>query len=91
MAELATARLNLRTTPHAKAMIEHACDLMGVSASNFVIEQAYYKAVEVVENSQRIQLDPTEWQNALKLLDNPPKANDNMTALFTRGYRAINQ
>lgn len=91
MPNLANARLNLRTTPHAKAIIEQASDLMGVSVSNFVIEQAYYKAVEVVENTQRIRLNPTEWENAIKLLDNPPKANANMKALFERGYRAINQ
>lgn len=91
MPTLASERINLRTTPHAKAMIEQASDLMGVSVSNFVIEQAYQRAIELIEQSNRIALTPNDWQKAIEMLENPSEPNTNMQALFDRGYRAINQ
>ena len=91
MTTTATERINLRTTSHAKKVIEQASDLMGVSVSYFVIEHAYNKALEILENSKHIALSPTEWENALKLLDNPPDNNQAMTDLFNRGYRVIHQ
>lgn len=91
MTSVAKERINIRTTTHAKSVIEQASDLMGVSVSYFVIEQAYNKAIEILESSKHIALSPAEWQNALALLENPPENNQAMTALFERGYRAVNQ
>lgn len=87
----ATERINIRATPHAKAIIEQASQMMGVSVSSFMIEQAYQKALELINHSQTIALNADEWQQAIELLDNPPKPNDKLQALFTRGYRVVNQ
>lgn len=86
----ATERIHLRTTPHAKAIIEQASQMMGVSVSNFMVEQAYQKAVELL-HSRQIILTNDEWANAIKLLENPPKANAKMQALCENGYRVIHQ
>lgn len=89
----ATERINIRTTPTAKSVIEQASNITGVSMSSFIVTTAYEKALQLVNEQQasRIVLTPSEWQNAIQLLDNPPQANDKLTELFTGGYRAINQ
>lgn len=87
----ATERINLRTTPQAKAIIEQASQMMGVSVSSFMIEQAYQKALELINHNQTIALTADEWQHAIELLDNPPKPNDKLQALFDRGYRVVHQ
>lgn len=65
--------------------------MMGVSVSSFMIEQAYQKALELINHSQAIALNADEWQQAIELLENPPKPNDKLQALFARGYRVVNQ
>lgn len=88
---LATERLNLRTTAHAKAVIEQASQLMGVSTSNFIIDVAYQRAVEMLNEQQTIRLNADEWARAIDLLEQPPKANAKLQALFDKGYRVANQ
>lgn len=88
---LANERINIRTTAQAKSAIEKASSLTGVSVSNFMVEVAYQKALETIENSQRIVLSDTEWANAVALLDNPPTANAKMAALFEQGYKVADQ
>ena len=86
---LATERISIRTTPHAKSVVEQASQLTGVSMSSFIMDIAYQKAVEMINNQQRITLNSKEWQNAIELLDNPPEPNDKMKALFKRGYQVV--
>lgn len=88
---LANERINIRTTSQAKATIEKASAITGVSVSSFIVDSAYQKAVETIENSQRIVLSNEEWQNAVNLLENPPEPNDKMKALFKRGYQVADK
>lgn len=82
----ATERINIRTTPHAKALIEKASQRLGVSVSSFMAQSAYEKALEL-EQSQMIYLNQDEWQQAIAMLDDKP--SDKMNALLARGYRVI--
>ncbi|STZ56124.1 Uncharacterized protein conserved in bacteria [Moraxella lacunata] len=47
----ATERINLRTTPHMKAMIEKASRLMGVSMSHYIATTMYEKSLYLVNNA----------------------------------------
>ena len=88
---LANERISIRTTAQAKSAIEKASSLTGVSVSHFMVEVAYQKALETIENSQRIVLADSQWVNAVALLDNPPTPNTKMAALFEQGYKVADQ
>ncbi len=79
MATYASERLNLRTTPHTKAVIEKASAISGVSMSNFVIQTAYQHAVELLNDTQRLKdsevLDTDTNLLLTDLLDSLPKAS----------------
>lgn len=79
-------RINLRTTPHAKAVIEQASRIMGVSMSDFILETAYHKAKETIAHEQQITLNADEWGRAVAMLDTPPNPHPKMKALFDRGF-----
>lgn len=91
MTELATERINIRTTHHAKAMIEKACQLSGVSMSSFVLSSAYDKAVSLLQDNQRIVLSPAEWQHAVQQLEDNTPPNAEMQALLARGKTLANR
>lgn len=38
---------------------------------------------------QTIALNADEWQQAIELLENPPKPNDKLQALFARGGKKV--
>lgn len=82
----ATERINIRTTSHAKALIEKASQRLGVSVSSFMAQSAYEKTLSL-EQSETIYLNQDEWQKALAMLDDEP--SDEMNALLARGYRVI--
>lgn len=82
----ATERINIRTTPHARALIERVSQKLGVSVSSFMAQSGYEKALSL-EQSEMIYLNQNEWQQAIAMLDDEP--SEHMNALLTRGYRAI--
>lgn len=47
----ATDRISLRTTPHAKAIIEQASNIMGVSMSHFILTTVYQASIELINNT----------------------------------------
>ena len=46
-----SARINLRTSPEAKMMIERAATLMGTTVSSFMLQHAYEAAHRVVTDN----------------------------------------
>lgn len=91
MADLANERISIRTTAHAKAVIEQASAIAGISVSSFMVQQAYDKAVATIKDHQIIELNAQEWERMQNLLDNPPPPNEKMTALLARGKKLVNQ
>ena len=47
----ATDRISLRTTPHTKAIIEQASNIMGVSMSHFILTTMYQKSIELINDT----------------------------------------
>lgn len=85
----ATERIQLRATPHTKAIIEQASQALGVSVSSFILDCAYQRAIATVKEQTDIVLNAQEWQNAIELLEQPAKPAPAMQALFNRGYRCV--
>ena len=51
-----SARINLRTSPEAKALIERAAAIMGSTVSSFMLQNAYEAASRVVANNDTLML-----------------------------------
>lgn len=85
----ATERISLRTTPQAKAVIERASQLMGVSMSHFILTTMYEKSLHLIQDSHDVfemsqiwELSEQDSKLVKNLLDNPPKANDELKELL---------
>lgn len=89
----ATERISLRTTPEAKAIIEKASELMGVSMSHFILTTMYEKSLHLIQDSHAVSQMTDIWKLSEKdsklvktLLDNPPKANDELRKLLALSH-----
>jgi len=78
------SRLDIRTTPKAKEIIENAAHFLGVTTSAFILECAMERAAKVLEQAQTIHLNKSESQRFLELLENPPEPNQNLKRLFVK-------
>jgi len=67
-----TARINLRTSAEAKAMIERAAAYMGTTVSAFMLQNAYEAAKRVVAEHEVIMLSQRDFEAFASALANPP-------------------
>ena len=66
-----TARINLRTSAEAKAMIERAAGYMGTTVSAFMLQNAYEAAKRVVAEHEVVMLSQPEFEAFANALDTP--------------------
>lgn len=78
----ATERISLRTTPHAKAVIEQASQMMGVSVSHFILTTMYEKSVQLINTAPTIHLNEQDSQLAVQLLNQPKQDNKKLKELL---------
>ncbi len=67
-----TARFNVRTRPHVKALIQHAAALSGVDDTAFIMNEAYAAAVQTINRHERIVLTGADAAAVLAAIENPP-------------------
>ena len=78
-----SSRISLRTTDHAKAVMEEASRIMGVSMSQFILTVAYDKSLQVLQDTQGLwRLSGQDGEQIASLLDNPPPPNKAMMDLM---------
>lgn len=68
-----SARINLRTSPEAKALIERAAALMGSTVSSFMLQNAYEAAARLVAQQDVMTLSDRDRDAFLNALENPPE------------------
>ncbi len=68
-----SVRINLRTSPEAKALIERAAAIMGSTVSGFMLQNAYEAATRVVAQQEVITLSDRDRDAFLAMLDNSPE------------------
>ena len=68
-----SARINLRTSPEAKALIERAAGIMGSTVSSFMLQNAYEAARRLVAEQEVITLSDRDRDAFLAALENPPE------------------
>jgi uncharacterized protein (DUF1778 family) len=79
-----TARINLRTSAEAKAMIERAAAYMGTTVSAFMLQNAYEAAKRVVAEHEVIMLSQRDFETFARALDKPPKPTATLRRLLRR-------
>lgn len=68
-----SARINLRTSPEAKALIERAAAIMGSTVSSFMLQNAYEAALRLVAQQDTITLSDRDRDAFLNALEKPPE------------------
>jgi len=82
MSDLATCRINLRTTPVAKHLIEQAAETMGTTLSAFVLQSAYEAARRVLREHQLLILSVRDRDAFLAALEQPPAPTEALRQLL---------
>jgi uncharacterized protein (DUF1778 family) len=79
-----SARINLRTSPEAKATIERAAALMGTTVSAFMLQHAYDAARRVVSDNDTLRLSQQAFEEFIAACENPPEPNEALRKLMAR-------
>ena len=83
MANLATERINVRSTVDAKNVIEQAANLLGLSVSSFMIQSSFERAKEILKSNHELKVNNADRDMLMNLLENPRPANDEMKKLMS--------
>jgi len=78
------ARINLRTSAEAKAMIERAAALMGTTVSSFMLQNAYESARRIVSENVTLLLTQRDFEAFVASIDKPPKPKAALRKLMAR-------
>ncbi|MDP2172053.1 MAG: DUF1778 domain-containing protein [Rhodocyclaceae bacterium] len=79
-----SARINLRTSPEAKALIERAAALMGTTVSGFMLQNAYEAARRVVADNDTIMLSQRDFEAFIAACENPSEPTQALRDLMAR-------
>jgi uncharacterized protein (DUF1778 family) len=79
-----SARINLRTSTEAKAMIERAAALMGTTVSSFMLQNAYDAARRIVSETDTLLLTQRDFEAFAASIENPPKPKAALRKLMAR-------
>jgi uncharacterized protein (DUF1778 family) len=64
-----SARINLRTSPEAKALIERAAAIMGSTVSGFMLQNAYEAASRIVADKNTIMLSQSAFEDFVAICE----------------------
>lgn len=78
------ARMQFRTKPHVKEMIQRAAALAGVDDSAFMVSAAYQSALATIAAHEHTRLQPGDHEAFFSGLDNPPEPAPALKAAFKR-------
>ncbi len=87
--ERSSERMNFRTKPRIKAVIQRAAALSGVDDSVFTMNAAYKSAMETIAAHERTSLQPADHAAFFEALDNPPAPTAKLRAAFARHRQTI--
>ena len=73
-------RIEIRATPHEKALLTRAATLEHLDLTSFIMRNVVPTAREVVQRTERIELSERDTLLVLTLLENPPEPNAKLKA-----------
>ncbi|HEY9791493.1 MAG TPA: DUF1778 domain-containing protein [Candidatus Obscuribacterales bacterium] len=77
-------RLNIRTTPEQRALIERAAALRRTTISAFMLDQACEAAERILAEQRHFELSPQQWNAFCSALDAAPKQIPALKRLFAK-------
>lgn len=66
-----SARINLRTTPQAKALIERAAALTGATVSSFISQTMFEASSRIVNQIEQITMSQAAFEAFVEACENP--------------------
>ena len=87
--ERSSERMNFRTKPRIKQVIQRAAALSGVDDSVFTMNAAYKSALETIAAHERTVLQPADHAAFFAALDLPPTPTAKLRDAFTRHRQTI--
>ncbi len=76
-------RIDVRTNPEVKSIIERAAQLNHKTISAYILESALQKAREDIRETEKISLTEAERETFFAALMNPPAPNTALKSLLT--------
>jgi uncharacterized protein (DUF1778 family) len=77
-----SARINLRLSHSAKALIERAAAITGSTVSGFMVQNSYETASKLVEQYETMTLSNRDRDAFLNALDNPAEPTQGLIELM---------
>jgi uncharacterized protein (DUF1778 family) len=78
------ATINLRLPARMRDLIDSAAAANGTTRTEFVLESARRRAIDVMLDRRLFLLDDADWQAFQRALDRPPPSNASLKALMAR-------
>jgi uncharacterized protein (DUF1778 family) len=79
-----TGTINLRVPERTRELIDTAAAVVGKSRTEFMLESARQRAIDVVLDQRLFVLDAGQYDAFLRVLDNPPPAGAKLKALMKK-------
>jgi len=76
-------RIDVRTNPEVKSIIERAAQLNHKTISAYILESALQKAREDIRETEKMSLSEAERESFFAALMNPPEPNDELKSLLS--------
>lgn len=80
--EQKSERIDIRTTPTAKAILQQAAASMHKSVSEFLLDSGLSKATETLADQRLFALNDKQWETFKKALDAPPEERPELKKLL---------
>ncbi|CAM3654471.1 DUF1778 domain-containing protein [Xenorhabdus thuongxuanensis] len=78
------ARIELKTSTELKEILRQAAQVAGVDLSAFILNTAFERAEEVLENQKRRELDEENWRTLNILIAEPASPTLALCALMRK-------
>jgi uncharacterized protein (DUF1778 family) len=79
-----TGTINLRIPEKTRELIDTAAAVVGKSRTEFMLDSARQRAIDVVLDQRLFVLDPEQYDAFERALDNPPPAGAKLKALMKK-------
>lgn len=80
---MATANtISLRMLDKHKEIIDYAAESCGKTRTAFIVESALEKARDMLSDKTNFVLTPDQWEEFVKILDQPPAENPGLDKLM---------
>ena len=80
---LRDTKVQLRMRPLQKQVIARAAHLKQTTLTNFMVEQAFHAAQQILADQVHFYLSPEKWDQFCAALDAPPKELPRLRKLLT--------